>query len=115
MIIPVLFVLLVSLAVLGFIVNRTYPASTWRNHVANLRELASTKEEGKVRVRSEEARLEDLAWENAPAYEDTEAYPGLVESIERAMNNAQARAAERREQAAERRGQSLGEQVAVSR
>lgn len=113
MIIPVLFVLLVSLAVLGFIVSRTYPTSTWRDHVAKLRELASAKEMGKVRVRSEEVRLEDLAWENAPAYEDTEAYPGLVDSIERAMNNAQARAAERREQA-ERR-QSVSEQVAVSR
>lgn len=98
MILPLLFVLLISLGVLGFLINRSYPASTWRDHIANLRELAATKEESKVRVRSEEVRLEDLAWENAPAYEDTEAYPGLVDSIERAMNNAQARAAERRSQ-----------------
>ncbi|MDU0347731.1 hypothetical protein [Actinomyces sp. MRS3W] len=94
MIFPLAVVLVAALIVLGLVVAERYPVATWRDRLRDLAGVAREKEEP-VTVVPQEARLEDLMTEDDSAvYVGTESFSGLVDVVEKAMDTAEAKAAE---------------------
>ena len=89
LIVPLLVVVIAALAVIGFFIVSRYPVSTWRAGLRNLSEAAREKEEP-VEIVSQDVRLDDLMTRDGPSvYTRTDAFPGLVGAVEKAMTKAE--------------------------
>ena len=89
MIVPLLVVVIAALAVIGFFVITRYPISTWRAGLRDLSKAAREKEEP-VEIVPQDVRLDDLMTrDDSSAYTRTDAFPGLVGAVEKAMTTAE--------------------------
>lgn len=89
LIVPLLVVVIAALAVIGFFIVSRYPVSTWRAGLRDLSEAAREKEEP-VEIVSQDVRLDDLMTRDGPSvYTRTDAFPGLVGAVEKAMTKAE--------------------------
>ena len=89
LIVPLLVVVIAALAVIGFFIVSRYPVSTWRAGLRDLSEAAREKEEP-VEIVSQDVRLDDLMTRDGPpVYTRTDAFPGLVGAVEKAMTKAE--------------------------
>ncbi|MDO4899921.1 hypothetical protein [Actinomyces sp.] len=94
MILPLAVVLVAALIVLGLVVAERYPVATWRDRLRELAGVAREKEEP-VTVVPQEAHLEDLMTrDDSAVYFGTESFSGLVDVVEKAMDTAEAKAAD---------------------
>ena len=89
LIVPLLVVVIAALAVIGFFIVSRYPVSTWRAGLRNLSEAAREKEEP-VEIVPQDVSLDDLMTRDGPSvYTRTDAFPGLVGAVEKAMTKAE--------------------------
>ena len=89
MIVPLLVVVIAALAVIGFFIVSRYPVSTWRAGLRDLSEAAREKEEP-VEIVPQDVSLDDLMTRDGPSvYTRTDAFPGLVGAVEKAMTKAE--------------------------
>ena len=89
LIVPLLVVVIAALAVIGFFIVSRSPVSTWRAGLRDLSEAAREKEEP-VEIVSQDVRLDDLMTRDGPSvYTRTDAFPGLVGAVEKAMTKAE--------------------------
>lgn len=109
MILPLLTFFLVGLLILGLMVAERYPIHTWKDRLRQLLALAQEKQDS-VRVRPQEARLEDLLTSGeGDAYLGTESIAGLVDAVERTMDSVETHAASWRREVSERVGSGTRE------
>jgi len=89
MIVPLLVVVIAALAVIGIFIISRYPVSTWRAGLRDLTKAARDKE-GPVEVVPQDVHLDDLMTrDDSSAYTRTDAFPGLVGAVEKAMTTAE--------------------------
>lgn len=89
MIVPLLVVVIAALAVIGIFIISRYPVSTWRAGLRGLTKAARDKE-GPVEVVPQDVHLDDLMTrDDSSAYTRTDAFPGLVGAVEKAMTTAE--------------------------
>ena len=90
LIVPLLVVVIAALAVIGIFIISRYPVSTWRAGLRDLTKAARDKE-GPVEVVPQDVHLDDLMTrDDSSAYTRTDAFPGLVGAVEKAMRAGEA-------------------------